>query len=107
MIAIYIILGLVALLCGLYFLVFIRPQAKLPENKRLLCPYAHRGLHGKEIPENSTAVGIPAKVVRRDGEKVKPAEELDQVHVPDPVYQEIARLERKIKKLEQQLKEKQ
>ena len=55
MIAIYIILGLVALLCGLYFLVLIRPHAKLPENKRLLCPYAHRGLHGKEIPENSLA----------------------------------------------------
>lgn len=55
MIAIYIILGLVVLLCGLYLLVFIRPQAKLPENKRLLCSYAHRGLHGKEIPENSLA----------------------------------------------------
>ena len=55
MIAIYIILGLVVFLCGLYFLVFIRPQAKLPENKLLLCSYAHRGLHGNGIPENSLA----------------------------------------------------
>lgn len=55
MIAIYIILGIIVLLCGLYLTVFIRPQAKSPENKHLLCSYAHRGLHGKEIPENSIA----------------------------------------------------
>jgi glycerophosphoryl diester phosphodiesterase len=55
MIAIYIILGIIVLLCGLYLTVFIRPQAKSPENKRLLRAYAHRGLHGKEIPENSIA----------------------------------------------------
>ncbi len=49
----------------------------------------------KEVPENSTAVGIPARVVKRHGQKV---DELDQVHIPDPVAQEIARLERKLKK---------
>ncbi len=53
----------------------------------------------KEVPENSTAVGIPARVVRRQGKKIAtPAADLDQVHIPDPVAQEIARLERKIKK---------
>ncbi len=50
-----------------------------------------------DIPDNCTAVGIPAKVVRRDGEKV---EELDQIHIPDPVAQEIARLEARITALE-------
>ncbi len=50
-----------------------------------------------DIPDNCTAVGIPAKVVRRDGEKV---EELDQIHIPDPVAQEIARLEARIAALE-------
>ena len=40
----------------------------------------------KEIPENSTAVGIPAQVVRREGKRV---DNLDQIHVPDPVAQEI------------------
>ncbi len=42
-----------------------------------------------EVPENSTAVGIPAKVVRRDGMRIN---DLDQVHIPDPVAQEISRL---------------
>ncbi len=50
-----------------------------------------------DIPDNCTAVGIPAKVVRRDGERV---EELDQIHIPDPVAQEIARLEARIAALE-------
>ncbi len=50
-----------------------------------------------DIPDNCTAVGIPAKVVRRDGEKVQ---DLDQIHIPDPVAQEIARLEQRISALE-------
>ncbi|MCQ2430765.1 MAG: serine O-acetyltransferase, partial [Clostridia bacterium] len=35
------------------------------------------------IPDNSTAVGVPARIVRRHGRKV--ADDLDQVHIPDPV----------------------
>ena len=64
----------------------------------------------KEIPPNCTAVGIPAKVVKRGEEKV-PQSDLDQIHVPDPVAQElkamrdkITQLEKKIKKQEKQLK---
>ena len=51
-----------------------------------------------DIPDNCTAVGIPARVVRRDGERVP---ELDQIHVPDPVAAEIHRLEERIEQLEQ------
>ena len=47
----------------------------------------------KEVPENSTAVGIPARVVRRGGRK---PDDLDQVHIPDPVAQELARIEKKL-----------
>ena len=44
------------LLVGLvYLLILVRPRAKRPENSALLCDYAHRGLHGKGIPENSLA----------------------------------------------------
>lgn len=50
-----------------------------------------------DIPPNSTAVGVPAKVVRREGLRVN---DLDQIHIPDPVAQEIARLESKITELE-------
>ncbi len=54
----------------------------------------------KDIPENATAVGIPAKVVRNGKEKVA---DLDQVHIPDPVAQQIAKLQAKIDALEAQL----
>ncbi len=54
-----------------------------------------------EIPDNCTAVGIPAKVVKREGMRV---DDLDQVHIPDPVAQELKRLEEKIAELEEKLK---
>ncbi|MBQ8381652.1 MAG: serine O-acetyltransferase [Clostridia bacterium] len=55
----------------------------------------------KEIPENSTAVGIPAKVVRLDGEVV---EELDQVNIPDPIAKELAELREAIAVLKERMK---
>jgi serine O-acetyltransferase len=54
-----------------------------------------------EVPENSTAVGIPAKVVKRNGQKVK--NDLDQIHIPDPVAQELCRIERAIANLESRM----
>ena len=54
----------------------------------------------EEVPENSTAVGIPAKIVRREGIRV---DDLDQIHIPDPVAQEIARLEARLCELSEQL----
>lgn len=58
----------------------------------------------KDVPPNSTVVGVPAHVVRQNGKKVdiKP---LDQIHIPDPVQQEIDNINRKLKKLEEQIKE--
>ena len=52
------------------------------------------------IPEDSTAVGIPAKVVRREGRKV---DDMDQIHIPDPVSQQVCQLEHKIRALEEEL----
>ena len=45
-----------------------------------------------EVPDCATAVGVPARVVRIAGEKVTRGCDLDQVHIPDPVAQEIGRL---------------
>ena len=56
-----------------------------------------------EIPDNCTAVGIPAKVVRRDGVKTQ---DLDQVHIPDPVAQELSRIDERLRELEEKNKEK-
>ncbi len=56
----------------------------------------------KEVPPDCTVVGVPAKIVKRAGEKVVP---LDQVNIPDPIAQEISRLEERIKELEGKDKE--
>lgn len=53
-----------------------------------------------EVPENSTAVGVPAKIVRING--IKPSS-LDQIHIADPVTQQICRLEYKVTQLEREL----
>lgn len=52
----------------------------------------------EEIPENCTAVGIPAKVVVCDGKRVE--QDLDQVHIPDPVAQELAQIRERLTALE-------
>ena len=54
------------------------------------------------VPENCTAVGVPARIVKRNGMKV---EQLDQIHIPDPVAQEICRLEIQIDHILKELKE--
>ena len=55
----------------------------------------------REVPENSTAVGIPAKVVRRNGVRVQA--DLDQIHIPDPVQQELNLLRCEIEALRAQI----
>lgn len=56
----------------------------------------------EEVPANATVVGVPARVVRLAGEKVTP---LDQIHIPDPIMQEICRLEGEIFKLNKKITE--
>lgn len=53
-----------------------------------------------DVPENCTAVGIPAKVVVKEGVRVNDEIDLDQVHIPDPIQEDIAKLKEKIAKLE-------
>ena len=57
----------------------------------------------EEVPNGATAVGVPARVVRINGKRV---DEFDQVHIPDPVAQEICRVERRIYELEKRINEK-
>lgn len=59
----------------------------------------------KDIPENSTAVGIPARVVR--GKTEPPKEQtLDQMNIPDPISQELSALRERIAELEKKIEEK-
>ena len=57
----------------------------------------------REIPEDSTAVGIPARVVRIAGQKVNFAGEVDQVSVADPVSAELAALRSEVEELKKSL----
>jgi serine O-acetyltransferase len=54
----------------------------------------------EEVPPYSTCVGVPARVVRLDGQRVN---ELDQIHFPDPVAQELCRLRVQIEAIEKRL----
>lgn len=55
----------------------------------------------EEVPENATAVGVPAHVVRVNGVKVNDC--LDQIHVADPVSQELCRMQCQITRLQQKV----
>lgn len=56
-----------------------------------------------EVPPNATAVGVPARIVKLNGERVKRTADLDQIHMPDPVSQEICRLQHKIDSLQKEI----
>ena len=56
----------------------------------------------EEVPPNCTAVGVPARIVKRNGKKVTNSD-LDQVHIPDPVAQELCAHLMRIEKLEKQM----
>ena len=51
----------------------------------------------EEIPPDCTAVGVPARVVKHKGVRV---DCLDQIHIPDPVSQELCRMSHRIALLE-------
>ena len=57
----------------------------------------------KEIPENATAVGVPARVVRIAGEKTNFVGEVDQVSVTDAVQKELEAINARLTWLENYL----
>ena len=60
----------------------------------------------KEIPENATAVGVPARVVRIAGEKTNFVGNVDQVSVTDPVQKELEAINSRLAWLENYLDKK-
>lgn len=64
----------------------------------------------EEVPPNCTVVGVPGRIVKRDNQKV-PRSDMDHVHLPDPVKEDITALQaantalcNKVIDLEQKLK---
>lgn len=58
-----------------------------------------------DVPPNSTVVGVPGRVTRREGRKIE-AINLDYTNLPDPISRAIQRLQQEISKIEKDLKEK-
>ena len=56
------------------------------------------------IPDNCTAVGVPARVVKMNGKRVRSVtSEIDQVHIPDPVSLELCRLRAEVATLKKEV----
>lgn len=55
-----------------------------------------------EVPPNSTCVGVPARIVKRDGVKVYQTD-MDQVHIPDPISMQMCTLSVHLAALEKEL----
>ena len=53
-----------------------------------------------EIPDDATAVGVPARVVKIAGERVNYAAEVDQIHILDPITAELGALRERLDALE-------
>lgn len=59
-----------------------------------------------DVPDNSTVVGIPGKIVKMNGEKIRQGIiNLDHVHLPDPITHKLMNLEKEIHLTAKKLKE--
>lgn len=64
----------------------------------------------KEVPPNCTVVGVPGRIVKMGDQKI-PRSDMDQVHLPDPISNDIRelqsdniRLQKKVNELEKHMK---
>jgi serine O-acetyltransferase len=57
----------------------------------------------RDVPGNCTVVGIPGRIVKREGRRV-PSMTLDHVHMPDPVSRELEHIQREIRRIEEHLR---
>ena len=60
------------------------------------------------VPEGATAVGVPARMILAGSKKTETQNknDLDQIHIPDPVSQELCKMYMRIEALEKQLAKK-
>ena len=72
---------------------------KVGDNSRI----ASNAVVLREVPENATAVGIPAQIVRIAGKATHYADEVDQTSVQNPTLEKIAALAARVEELEKKL----
>ena len=58
----------------------------------------------RDVPPNSTVVGVPGRIASREGKKV-PGINLDHTSLPDPLSQALEKLQHEIDKIEGELKD--
>lgn len=58
----------------------------------------------RDIPPNSTVVGVPGRIARREGKKI-PGINLDYTSLPDPLANSLERLQQEIDKIEAEMKD--
>lgn len=58
----------------------------------------------EEVPPNCTVVGVPGRVVKMGNQKI-PRSDMDQIHLPDPVLNDIRDLQQKNEQLNRQVAE--
>ncbi|MBE6996012.1 MAG: serine O-acetyltransferase [Ruminococcaceae bacterium] len=59
----------------------------------------------REVPEDATAVGIPAQIVRIAGKTTHYADDVDQINVKDPVLERLAAVSSRLELVEKLLDE--
>ncbi|MGA7355626.1 MAG: serine O-acetyltransferase [Candidatus Cybelea sp.] len=59
----------------------------------------------KDVPANTTVVGVPARAVAKDGKPIRVVSDRPQVEMPDPTSDAIAGLQRRLEQLELRLAE--
>lgn len=59
----------------------------------------------KDVPVNSTVVGVPARIVMQNGVPVRAVPDRPQVDMPDPTADALAKLQRRITQLEERLRD--
>lgn len=57
----------------------------------------------KDVPPNSTVVGVPARIVMQNGVPVRLVPDRPQVDMPDPTADAIAKLQQRVAQLEEHL----
>ena len=58
----------------------------------------------KEVPPNCTVVGVPGRVVKMGDERI-PRLDMDQVHLPDPISNDIRELQADNLRMHKQIQE--
>ncbi|MEN8904399.1 MAG: serine O-acetyltransferase EpsC [Clostridiales bacterium] len=58
-----------------------------------------------EVEENSTVVGVPGRMVKKGDKKITSISsiELDQIHLQDPIFQQLCKMKLRMEKIEENL----